>query len=299
MKKLAYSAFLFIALNSFGQGGTRAQYVEQWKDVAIAQKNQYGIPASITLAQGILESGSGTSELAIKGNNHFGIKCHGWEGKKMYIDDDKKDECFRVYKSASESFEDHSDFLKRYDRYAFLFAYDPTDYKAWAKGLKKAGYATNPKYPDMLIQIIEDLGLDEYDKETVIIHPKPSLIVDAKNEKKGHKVMVHHNKVKYVVATKGDTFYQIAKEFGLNLKQLYRYNDFSSDKDVLEQGDVVYIQPKRRLSVFKNEIVTITNESTVNEIAQSNAVKAKSIKKLNGFSNGDEVIASGEKVTLR
>ncbi|MCR9172812.1 MAG: glucosaminidase domain-containing protein, partial [bacterium] len=134
-----------------------------WKETAIRQMMDHNIPASITLAQGILESGSGNSALATKGNNHFGIKCHGWTGKKMYVDDDAKGECFRVYKDASDSYEDHSTFLKTYSRYAFLFEYDVTDYKSWAKGLKKAGYATSPTYPEKLIKIIEELDLDQYD----------------------------------------------------------------------------------------------------------------------------------------
>ena len=129
---------------------SKSEYVDQWKETAIKEMVDNNIPASITLAQGILESASGNSSLAVKGNNHFGIKCHGWKGKEMYADDDAKNECFRVYKSADESYKDHSEFLKTYSRYAFLFTYDVTDYKSWARGLKKAGYATNPQYPSML-----------------------------------------------------------------------------------------------------------------------------------------------------
>lgn len=300
MKKISIVFSLYVAINSFGQGAISAKetYVENWKDVAVSEMNTSGIPASITLAQGILESGSGNSVLAREGNNHFGIKCHGWTGRTIYVDDDRKNECFRAYDDAAESFKDHSDFLNRYDRYAFLFTYDKTDYKSWAKGLKKAGYATNPKYPDLLIALIEDLGLDKYDIE-VEVAAKPSLIADAPIETDQHEIYVHKNRVKYVIAKKGDTFYQLSKEFGLNLKQLYRYNDFKSSKDVLEAGDRVYIQPKRRASIFKNDIVVAEKEMTIYEVAQENAVKAKVIKKLNGFSQDDQVIAMGEKVTLR
>jgi LysM repeat protein len=142
---------------------TTLTYIEAFKAVAIAEMNAYGIPASITLAQGILESGSGSSSLAKYANNHFGIKCTSdWKGKAYYKDDDKSDDCFRVYKDARESYKDHSEFLKR-KRYSFLFELDKNDYKNWAIGLKTAGYATNPKYPDLLIGIIEKYQLNKYD----------------------------------------------------------------------------------------------------------------------------------------
>jgi len=144
----------------------RERYIAQWKDVAIAQMHEHGIPASITLAQAILESASGQSELTLKANNHFGIKCHGWDGPGVYHDDDKKGECFRKYKYAEDSFDDHSVFLKK-ARYADLFTYRSTDYRSWARGLKKAGYATDPAYAKRLIKIIEDNDLAQYDKEAL------------------------------------------------------------------------------------------------------------------------------------
>ena len=156
---------------------SKKDYVAMWKDVAIGEMLDHKVPASITLAQGILESGSGNSMLAVDANNHFGIKCHGWTGEKVYKDDDKKNECFRKYDSADESFMDHSDFLLRHQRYANLFELDVTDYKGWARGLKKAGYATNPKYPDLLIDIIEELGLDEYDSYQEIV-PDADILVE-------------------------------------------------------------------------------------------------------------------------
>ena len=133
----------------------RQQYIRQYKDIAIEQMLSSGIPASITLAQGCLESGNGTSTLARQANNHFGIKCRNWRGPTIHHDDDLKDECFRCYDSPEQSYQDHSDFLRYNDRYAFLFDLDPTDYKAWARGLKKAGYATDPAYPEKLIKIID------------------------------------------------------------------------------------------------------------------------------------------------
>lgn len=158
MKVLPYITsftFLFLSTLSVQAKMTKEDYISQWSKVAVEQMYAHNIPASITMAQGILESSYGNSMLAVEANNHFGIKCHTWEGDRVYKDDDKKDECFRKYTHALESFEDHSLFLAGRSRYAELFTYELTDYKSWAKGLKKAGYATNPKYPQLLIDIIE------------------------------------------------------------------------------------------------------------------------------------------------
>jgi flagellum-specific peptidoglycan hydrolase FlgJ len=154
MIKWLVIAISFLSLSLKAQPSVNL-YIETWRNECILQMEKYGIPASITMAQGILESASGTSDLAIQAKNHFGIKCHNdWDGKKFFKDDDKKDECFRVYDEAQQSFEDHSLFLKR-PRYESLFQLDPTDYKSWAHGLKQCGYATNPKYPQLLIDLIE------------------------------------------------------------------------------------------------------------------------------------------------
>ncbi len=302
---------LFAGFTFAGSGSnkiSKQEYVEQWKGVAIEQMMLHDIPASITLAQGILESASGNSDLAIKGNNHFGIKCHNWQGKKMYKDDDTKNECFRVYKTAEESYIDHSEFLKNGNRYAFLFDYKSTDYKSWAKGLRQAGYATNPKYPDLLIGIIEDLKLDQYDNFSKVETRKLPSIVAEKNVKpevkstiktNTHQVYIHENGVKYIVAKKGDTFFTIATEFGLKLSQLYRYNDFDKHKDVLIPGDVVYIKAKKRGSIFKKEEIVVEKEISLNELSQSYALNIKSLMRLNNITDDETIIASGRKVTLR
>ena len=158
MKKFFVPIALFMSISAFGQikwNQTYQQYFNQYKDVAIEQMQRYNIPASITLAQGVFESGAGRSELAVRGNNHFGIKCNGWTGRKTYHDDDEDNECFRAYDSAYESYEDHSRFLVNSPRYRQLFSLKKTDYKGWAKGLKAAGYATNPQYANKLIEIIQ------------------------------------------------------------------------------------------------------------------------------------------------
>lgn len=309
--KIQVTAFA-IALSSIAQANSgsgkisKQQYVDNWKGVAIEQMMMHEIPASITLAQGILESANGNSELAQKANNHFGIKCHDWKGDKIYKDDDTKNECFRAYKTAEQSYVDHSEFLKKHKRYAFLFDYKSDDYKSWAKGLKQAGYATNPKYPDLLIGIIEDLNLSQYDNfSNTKIGKQPQIVEVKKTEIKSnirtnsHQVYIHEKGVKYVVAKKGDTFYTIATEFGLKLSQLYRYNDFDKHKDVLESGDVIYIRPKKRANLFKKEEIVVEKEISLIELSQKQALNINSLKRLNDITDDEAIIASGRKVTLR
>jgi hypothetical protein len=164
MKKIGFLLLNLIVVMLNAQTKTEL-YIERYSSMAIAEMNQFGIPASITLAQGILESGNGESRLATEGNNHFGIKCHSnWNGKTIIEDDDEQGECFRKYSKVTDSYRDHSLFLTEKGRYSFLFQYNKTDYKKWAKGLKKAGYATNPKYPSLLIDLIEKYDLNQYDK---------------------------------------------------------------------------------------------------------------------------------------
>ena len=164
MKKLLIIFSFFISVVAKSQNKTEV-YISNFKDIAIAEMNQFGIPASITLAQGILESGNGESRLATEGKNHFGIKCHdNWNGETIIEDDDEKGECFRKYSKVADSYRDHSLFLTERERYSSLFDLSPTNYKAWAKGLKKAGYATNPKYPSLLIDLIEKYDLSRFDK---------------------------------------------------------------------------------------------------------------------------------------
>ncbi len=296
--------FMSVSVGLFGNSDKRIskeEYADMWKQIAIQQMIDYKIPASITLAQGILESSSGNSDLAKKGNNHFGIKCHDWTGDKMYMDDDAKDECFRVYNSSEDSYIDHSKFLTTKSRYSKLFALDIVDYKSWAKGLKDAGYATNPKYPELLIEIIESLKLNELD---VIGNSNslssPMVLAVKQSNENVHAVQMHTNKVKYVVAKKGDTFYKISKEFNLGLWQLYKYNDFGLRKDVLEEGDIVYLQPKRRRSKDrdKDEIV-VSGTTTLRQISQEQALKLESLIKLNNTLSPDEKISKGQKVNVR
>lgn len=293
---------------------TQKEYVQMWSPVAMEQMRTHKIPASITLAQGILESGNGNSELAQKANNHFGIKCHDWKGETIYMDDDKANECFRKYKTADESYKDHSVFLTGRSRYSKLFTYDINDYKSWAQGLKDAGYATNPKYPQQLIDLIERLELNRYDEQINPSDNKGSELlareIDQENKEQSaetviaigyqtHKILEHRNKVNYIVARKGDTYYKISKEFGLGMWQLYRYNDFDEKKDLLEEGDIVYLQPKRRHAKEKDATYTAAKNMTWNEISQIHGIKVKCLLTMNGVASPNETVSKGQKVLLR
>ena len=274
---------LLILSNSvFGQEISRKEYIEKYSSLAVKQMHQYKIPASITLAQGILESNNGNSRLAVKANNHFGIKCHGWEGKKIFADDDKKNECFRNYKNVLESFVDHSLFLNKYSRYEFLFDYKITDYKSWAKGLKKAGYATNSKYPELLIKIIEENKLYQFDREKI----DKNLISGKRN------IYMHPNKIKYVISQNQETYETIAKSLNIKLKQILKYND-DKKLSVLKVGTKVFIQPKRNRSKQRTHVVNKGEE--LRSISQTYGIKMKSLKKRNelilknGLNNGDKL----------
>ena len=281
--KLVVSFIMLISFSEiFSQNLTRKQYITKYSALAVKQMRQYKIPASITLAQGILESNNGNSKLAVKANNHFGIKCHGWEGKKIFEDDDKKNECFRKYKSPLESFKDHSLFLNKYSRYAFLFDYKITDYKSWARGLKKAGYATNKKYPELLIKIIEDNKLNIFDDKDVEIE----FISEIRN------IYMHPNRIKYVKSENQDTYMTIAKDLNLKLRQLQKYND-SKETNILAEGTIVFIQPKRKKGKVK--VHTYNKNESLISISQFYGVKLKSLKKRNdlilkkGLNNGDKL----------
>lgn len=290
-------------------GITKEQYIEQWKDVAVQQMLTHKIPASITLAQGILESGFGNSDLARLANNHFGIKCHGWEGKKYFKDDDAKQECFRSYKQASESYRDHSLFLTGRSRYASLFDLDVTDYKGWAKGLKKAGYATNPNYAELLIDLIEKHELYRLDldagssggKGSLEVKPASNPPMSETNDSgfTGKRRVEYRNKVKCIVAQKGDTYYRIAKEFQMGLWQLYRYNDFDQKKDVLSPGDVVYLQPKRAKSLVKQDKVVADGYKSLRDYSQEYGVKYEKIVKKNNHNGFDSIPAKGKMISLK
>jgi len=277
---------------------TREEYIEMYKDDAIKEMIKSGVPASITLAQGILESGDGNSPLAVYAKNHFGVKCHsGWKGKSMRIDDDAKNECFRKYNSVYESFSDHSDFLVTRSRYDFLFDLKITDYKGWAKGLKKAGYATNPKYADLLIMLIEKNNLDQYDNYAKVPPRKPTKTRSSKvlASTNHSRVIKLHNHIKYIKAKKGDTFYGITQDFEMNLWQIFKYNDLN-ESDVLKVGDIIYLQPKKNKA--KEKVHIAKKGETMRDISQLYGVKLKKLYKKNKMFMGTQP-NTGDKIYLK
>ena len=218
-------------------------YIRKYADIAMEEMRVYKIPASITLAQGMLESGNGQSELATKSNNHFGIKCHkGWSGSKVYHDDDKRGECFRKYKYVHTSYKDHSLFLVTRSRYSTLFTYDIDDYKAWAKGLKRAGYATDKRYPSKLINLIELYQLEDFD----------AFVLDKKPKKYKKEIPVAPKGVHIV--KKGETLYSISKLYDLEVEELIEMNDLSSNEIEINQGLIIYSSKKDKSSKPKKVV---------------------------------------------
>jgi len=265
-----------------------------------------GIPASITLAQGMLESDYGNSPLAKYANNHFGIKCHrGWEGPSFIQDDDEANECFRKYFSAFDSYRDHSEFLMTRDRYASLFEFKATDYKAWARGLKKAGYATNPKYADLLIKIIEENELHQYDRVRKLPDSEPVAEMrsgkeEAREEPVPHvmsvsAIDVSENNIKFVLAKKGDSPLSVSERYGLSRWQIVKYNDLNKDAKLLE-GEVVYIQPKRNNA--QQEFHTVQNGETMRDVSQRYGVKMNRLLKMNDLDDASAPKV-GDKLKLR
>ena len=283
---------------------TRADYIEKYKDAAIKEMLMNGIPASITLAQGLLESDNGNSALAMYANNHFGIKCHNdWTGETYIQDDDKKDECFRKYKQAEESFDDHTNFLKSKDRYAFLFELRRTDYKGWAEGLHEAGYATNPQYADRLIKIIDENKLYQYDRMQEMAIEKhlkkraePQIIQPTTSALSASRKLFVNNRIKYIVVQDGDTYYKIAHDMNMHLWQLHNYNE-TGKQTCLEVGNVVYLQPKRRHAQTE-EFHTARFGETMYYISQLYGIKTKHLYRMNHLTDGQEPTA-GQKIVLK
>ncbi len=269
-----------------------ADYIDTYKDLAIEQMLRYDIPASITLAQGLLESAAGYSELATRGNNHFGIKCHGWDGRKVYFDDDAQDECFRAYDDPRESYEDHSRFLRSGKRYASLFKLSRRDYKGWAKGLKSAGYATNPQYASSLVNIIEMYQLYEYDKATsynkFITRHEPRGVRNSLSD--GYHPIRMCNGNYFLIAREGDTFRSISQEVGVSYRKIAKYNERDKD-DVLSKGDIVYLEKKRTRAdrSFKGVPHTVREGESMYSIAQKYGIQLKSLYKMNLLSSDYEI----------
>ncbi|HLK30554.1 MAG TPA: glucosaminidase domain-containing protein [Puia sp.] len=324
LKVILLSATIFLAKISTAQNSVDViNYINTYKDLAIAEMQRSGIPSSIILAQGILETEAGTSDLVRRSNNHFGIKCKDtWTGSVVYHDDDKRGECFRSYNAPEDSYKDHSDFLRNSSRYAFLFKIDPMDYSAWAYGLKKAGYATNIRYPQILIKYIEDYNLQQYTliamgkmkqedekllaKEddnippsskaaSAIIKTKKDISVDLPPAPKYPDGEFLINNTKVIFAKAGTSLLAIADQYNMSLSRLVDFNDLKIE-NVVVKDQLLFLQRKRKVS--DNEFHIVRPGETLYDICQSEGVRYDSILEMNQLSSGLQP-AVGEKIYLQ
>ncbi len=328
-KTLLAIAFLFIGITSRSQDNSTIQnYINTYRAVAIKEEQRTGVPASIKLAQGIHETLAGTSDLVIKSNNHFGIKCKDtWKGESVTHDDDARGECFRKYDSPMDSYRDHSDFLKGSPRYASLFNLDPLNYSAWAWGLKKAGYATNPKYPQIIIKLIEDYNLQDYTLialgkkpageeifasnvgEQKEIIPAAAITIKTDEPKEsfasgpnavvkdpqypGGEFKINDTRVIYV--QKGTSFLSIAQQYNVSLSRLFEFNDLS-ESEALAIDQLIYLQRKRKTG--NNEFHQVQPGETLYDISQEEAIRLESLLEYNQLEKGMQP-AAGEKLFLK
>jgi hypothetical protein len=308
-----YLVIFFIAecLLLSAQEITVDQYINKYKDLAIQEMRIYRIPASIILAQGIEESGNGNSELARKANNHFGVKCQdNWTGETIHKDDETKNECFRKYKTVEESFNDHCEFIKNRTRYSFLFDYKSNDYQSWAKGLKTAGYATNPKYPEKLINNIEKYKLDKFDfdvdkpqfdekailsRERVLKTQHIEHSQSDAGKAKSTREIIMKNGIKAIIAKKSDNYENLATELDMFKLQILSYNDLKQN-DSITEGEIIYLQPKHRKGSADFHLYRAGEDMRI--ISQQYGIKLKRLLKLNKMETGS-VPVPGQKLYLR
>lgn len=279
----SYRLFVLLLLFSYSfqvnaqrKNASYVKYIDQYNVIAVKHQAKYGIPASITLAQGILESGAGQSELARKSNNHFGIKCHNdWNGGRVYHDDDLRGECFRKYKRVEESYDDHALFLTGRPRYANLFSLNIKDYKSWARGLQKSGYATDKAYANKLIKMIEDYELYKYDsgKNRGSNNSSTAKTVSRRTVYKTHGLI-------YVYAKDNDSFEDVANDLGFKPKHLQKYNEVPAGFP-LQKGDVIYLQMKKKKAdkPYYDHVVQIGE--SMHSIAQKYGIRLKNLYKMN------------------
>ena len=315
--RLLLPLVLLLGLGSFAQQNETVQnYIDEYRELAIAEMQRTGVPAAIKLAQGIHETMAGTSNLVLKSNNHFGIKCKSnWSGPSVSHDDDARGECFRKYPSAIDSYKDHSDFLKNSARYASLFNLEPTDYQGWAYGLKKAGYATNPRYPGIIIKLIEDYNLQDY---TLIAMGKKSEkeIIFARTEETATEVQpavtivqneavaeqsvypageFRINDTRVVFVKKGTAYLSIAQEFNVSLSRLFEFNELQ-ESETAGYDQLLYLQRKRKVGVMDFHIVK--PGETMRDIAQAEGIRLETLQEYN-WMRGDMQPAVGERLSLR
>ncbi len=311
-KKLFYCVLFFPSFLFSQQVTSIQEYIEKYQDIAIVEMRASGIPASIKMAQAIVESGFGNSELAVNANNHFGIKCHGWPGRTYTYTDDEPDECFRKYDDPVESFYDHTAFLTLRPRYAFLFDLDVLDYEAWAYGLSRAGYATNPNYPAMLIRLIREHNLYRLDRKAM---DDRYVVANANRKAQMRKISSGpvnnkedlpivrtfgrqqgtYNRIRYVIAREGDTPQSLERELDVRTWQIRRYNDLARDNDI-QPGQRIYLQPKRRKGGADLHIARAGD--TMASISQEYGIRTENLYRRNDMQLGEEP-RPGQKVLLR
>ncbi len=279
---------------------SREEYIRTYSELAMREMARVGVPASITLAQGCLESNNGNSRLAVRGNNHFGIKCHDWTGKKIYHDDDSRRECFRSYASAYESFWDHSEFLTTKSRYAPLFEISPHDYRSWAKGLKKAGYATANNYATLLIRIIEENELYKYDLMVLngsMADDLDTISYHTNYGAQSERIILLNNQIEYILSEPGDTPESLRAEMGMYKNEIYKYNNLYKGAKLAE-GSIIYLQPKRRKAAVGNDIHRVEEGQTMYDISQIYGVKLKHLYRKNHMLEGEQPL-EGTEIYLR
>ncbi|MBE6255007.1 MAG: LysM peptidoglycan-binding domain-containing protein [Prevotella sp.] len=288
---IAFLTFCMAVIGLFAQSGQTAQwrYIENYKDMAVDQMQRHKIPASITLAQGLCESGAGQSRLVREAHNHFGIKVGmNWTGPYIVMSDDRPDDRFRKYRTDDESYEDHSKFLVNSPRYRSLFNLKITDYKGWAHGLKKAGYATNPRYAEMLIGVIERYNLQQFDSYTQGRHharSKNRQAAEVESDFFARHIVYKINRNYMIIAVKGDTWETVSRETGVSVRKLLKYNERPKNSP-LNMGDIVYLQKKRSKAdkAFKGVPHVVQPGESLYDIAQRYAIRLKSIYTLNALS---------------
>ncbi len=265
-------------------------YIDKYSELAVTEQERHAIPASITMAQAILESNAGEGRLATEGNNHFGIKCTSdWKGQTITQDDDQLGECFRKYRKPIDSFEDHSQFLKR-QRYAFLFQYEITDYKSWAYGLSRAGYATDPEYPAKLIRLIENYKLYELDKKAKV--EEKNFYDDEPNyEQLWGYIEIENNGVRCVRVITKDKIDNVAKAFHMSIKKLLYYNDLMDNMTMLNAQDYVYLGMKKNHADRRYETHKVSVGESMHDVAQLYGIKLKKLYKINNMAYGTQAKA--------
>lgn len=277
---------------------TGEEYIEAYSEIAIREMERSGIPASITLAQGMLESDNGNSRLATEARNHFGIKCHNdWNGKSIKHDDDHRKECFRKYDSVLDSYRDHSDFLMTGSRYAELFELDPLDYKGWARGLKRTGYATSNTYAAKLIKIIEENDLHKFDLAAGQVAKNERKVKRTVTKPDTSRVIHKRNRINYIVVREGDTYESLRKEMGLMPFELFRYNNITRDS-LLYPGRELYIQPKRNQAEAGKLYHTVKKGENLYMISQMYGVKPERLMQMNLMAS-DTGLVEGQRIALR